>query len=75
MVTGSDYAQFKGAGTINGEPATNGEDYKFKLWVGDKEPDTFRIKIWWEEDETEHVIYDNSMDEEIGGGSIVVHTK
>jgi uncharacterized delta-60 repeat protein len=75
VVTGSDYAKFKGSGAINGESATNGEDYKFMLWAGDKEPDTFRIKIWWEEDDTEHVVYDNGMDQEIGGGNIVVHTK
>jgi len=50
-------------------------DYKFMLWAGDKEPDTFRIKIWWEEGEDEYVVYDNGMDQVIGGGSIVVHTK
>jgi parallel beta-helix repeat protein len=69
VVTGSDYAKFKGAGTINGQG-----DYKFQLWAGDKDPDTFRIRIWWEEtDGTEHVVYDNAMDQPIGGGSIVVH--
>jgi parallel beta-helix repeat protein len=71
VVTGSEYARFKGSGSINGEG-----DFKFMLWAGDKEPDTFRIKIW-EEDESENelVIYDNGMDQEIGGGSIIVHTK
>jgi parallel beta-helix repeat protein len=71
VVTGSNYAMFKGEGTING-----GGDYKFKLWAGDDEPDTFRIKIW-EEDEfgVETVTYDNGMDQAIGGGSIKVHTK
>jgi hypothetical protein len=71
VVTGSDYARFKGIGTINGMG-----DYKFMLWAGDNDPDTFRIKIW-EEDEfgIESVIYDNGMDQEIGGGSIVIHTK
>ena len=71
VVSGSDYARFKGTGTINGEG-----DYKFMLWAGDDEPDTFRIKIW-EEDEydTETVIYDNGMDQAIAGGSIVIHTK
>jgi len=70
VVTGSDYAKFKGTGTINGSG-----DYKFQLWAGDHDPDTFRIKIW-EEDEldNETVIYDNGMDQAIGGGSIVVHT-
>jgi len=71
VVTGSDYAMFKGSGTINGMG-----DYKFRIWAGDSNPDTFRIKIW-EEDllGTEIVIYDNGFDQEIGGGSIVTHTK
>jgi hypothetical protein len=71
VVTGSDYAKFKGSGTINGQG-----DYKFQIWAGDNVPDTFRIKIW-EEDQygVETVVYDNGMDQEIGGGSIVVHTK
>jgi len=68
VVTGSDYARFKGTGTINGEG-----EYKFMVWAGDKEPDTFRIKIWEEEDEVEMVIYDNGMDQLIGGGNIVMH--
>jgi len=72
---GGTNAQFKGGGTINGELAPNSEAYKFMLWAGDGEPDTFRIKIWWEENETEHVVYDNGFDQAIGGGSIVVHTK
>lgn len=69
VVTGSDYARFKGTGTING----SGE-YKFMLWAGDDDPDTFRIKIWWEEGEIENVVYDNGMDQAIGGGSIKIHT-
>jgi hypothetical protein len=74
VVTGSDYARFKGTGTINGSG-----DYKFMLWAGDGTgtdgSDTFRIKIW-EEDGLggETVVYDNGMDQAIGGGSIVVHT-
>ena len=75
MNQGGTNAQFKGGGTINGELAPNSEAYKFMLWAGDGEPDTFRIKIWWEENETEHVVYDNGFDQAIGGGSIVVHTK
>jgi hypothetical protein len=71
VVTGSNYARFKGVGTINGEG-----EYRFVLWAGDDEPDTFRIKIWEEdEDANETVIYDNGFDEAIGGGSIVIHTK
>jgi hypothetical protein len=74
VVTGSNYARFKGTGTINGEG-----EYKFMIWAGDgtssNGEDTFRIKIWYEEGENEVVVYDNGMDQEIGGGSIVVHTK
>ncbi|TEU13211.1 MAG: hypothetical protein E3J21_19165 [Anaerolineales bacterium] len=70
VVTGSDYARFKGAGTINGMG-----DYKFMLWAGDGEPDTFRIKIWEEDGNGgETVTYDNGFDQEIAGGSIVIHT-
>jgi hypothetical protein len=70
LVTGSDYAKFKGSGTINGAG-----DYKFMLWAGDNDPDTFRIKIWYEDGGNEIVVYDNGMDQAIGGGNIVVHKK
>jgi PKD repeat protein len=70
VVTGSNYARFKGEGTINGLG-----NYKFMIWAGDDAPDTFRIKIWYEENGSEIVVYDNGMDQPIGGGSIVVHTK
>lgn len=71
VVTGSDYAKFKGSGTINGMG-----DYKFMLWAGDDAPDTFRIKIWEEDDAgVETVVYDNGFDQAIGGGSIVIHKK
>jgi hypothetical protein len=46
------------------------------LWAGDDDPDTFRIRIWWEDaNSIEYVIYDNGVDQEVGGGSIIVHTK
>jgi hypothetical protein len=71
VITGGNYARFKGVGTINGIG-----EYKFMLWAGDASPDTFRIKIW-EEDEfgVETVVYDNGMDQAISSGSIVIHTK
>jgi hypothetical protein len=69
VVTGSDYARYKGVGTINGEG-----EYKFMLWAGDGDPDTFRIRIWWEDGETEVPVYDNGMNQAIGGGNIVVHS-
>jgi hypothetical protein len=75
VVTGSDYAKFKGTGTINGAG-----DYKFMLWAGDGTgtdgADTFRIKIWEEDGSgSETVVYDNGMDQAIGGGQIAVHKK
>jgi len=70
VVTGSDFAKFKGEGTINGQG-----NYKFQIWAGDDSPDTFRIKIWYEDNGTEVVVYDNGMDQAIGGGNIVVHNK
>ena len=68
-------AQFKGSGTVNGSLDPNGNAYKFMLWAGDGSPDTFRIKIWWEDAaEVEYIVYDNGFNQPIGGGSIVVHT-
>ena len=50
--------------------------YKFLIWAGDDDPDTFRIKIWTEDDfGSETVVYDNGSNQEIGSGSIVIHTK
>ena len=75
VVTGGDTAKFKGRGTINGEG-----DYKFMIWAGDGDPDTFRIKIWEETNGEELVVYDNSRGysdyengQPIGKGSIIVH--
>jgi hypothetical protein len=73
VITGGDAAKFKGEGTINGEGS-----YKFMLWAGDGTPDTFRIRIWIEDETTaeEGVTYDNKVDDgdqPIGGGSVVVH--
>jgi len=67
-------AQFKGTGTINGLLDPNGNAYKFMLWAGDGSPDTFRIRIWWEDADGEHNMYDNSIAQAIGAGNIVVHT-
>ncbi|HLO27844.1 MAG TPA: PKD domain-containing protein [Anaerolineales bacterium] len=66
-------AQFKGTGMINGALDPNGNVYKFMLWAGDGSPDTFRIRIWWEDAAREHDVYDNGAAQPIGG-SIVVHT-
>jgi hypothetical protein len=75
---GGTNAQFKGSGAINGEAAPTGDLYWFMLWASDLTPDaddTFRIKIWYEDElGAEVVVYDNGFDQSIGGGSIVVHT-
>jgi len=75
VTQGGSNAQFKGEGTINGA-YKNGNPYKFMLWAGDDDPDTFRIRIWWEDesDGVENVVYDNAFAQAIGGGSIVIHT-
>jgi hypothetical protein len=68
-------AQFKGSGTVNGALDPNDNVYKFMLWAGDGSPDTFRLRIGWEDpDAVEHDVYDNGASQPIGGGSIVVHT-
>ena len=67
-------AQFKGTGLINGALDSNGNAYKFMLWASDGSPDTFRIRIWWEDAVGEHDVYDNGVDQTIGAGNIVVHT-
>jgi hypothetical protein len=67
-------AQFMGSGTIKGAVDPNGQDYRFMLWAGDGDPDTFRIKIWWEDDDgTEILVFDNGFGQELNGGSIVIH--
>jgi hypothetical protein len=65
---GDSNAQFKGEGTINGSGS-----YEFMLWAGDKDPDTFRIKIWETVGGQEDVVYDNGTDQPIEGGQIVIH--
>ncbi len=68
LVVAGAKAQFKGTGTINGEGV-----YKFMLTAVDGSPDTFRIKIWYEDASGEHIVYDNGSDQALGGGSITVH--
>lgn len=74
---GGTNAQYKGTGTINGLFAPNGEPFKFMIWANDNDPsgnDTFRIKIWYE-DNTEIPVYENGSDQDIGGGNIKIHKK
>jgi hypothetical protein len=76
VVTGGDYARCRGRGTICDQQAPNGQNFQFMLWAGDgtgaNGADTFRIKIWWQEGKSEHVIYDNGADQPIRSGNIVV---
>jgi uncharacterized repeat protein (TIGR02543 family) len=64
-------AQFKRIGTVNGIGR-----YGFMIWAGDKgtSDDSFRIKIWNADNESD-VIYDNGLDQAIGGGQINVLVK
>jgi hypothetical protein len=69
LVVAGTKAQFKGLGTINGLG-----NYGFILTVedaGNKEQDTFRIKIF--DVYSEAKIYDNGAQNPIGGGNIVIH--
>ncbi|HAX82219.1 MAG TPA: hypothetical protein DCY40_06615, partial [Actinobacteria bacterium] len=88
LVVAGSRAQFKGTGTVNGSKAPTGEYYKFFLvgidgdLQGSDKPDAFRIRVWYELDGEEVVVYDNQRDEyansdaatELGGGSIVIHS-
>ncbi len=42
---------------------------RFMIWTRDDSPDTFRIKICWENG-GENVVYDNGFSQPIGGGSM-----
>ena len=76
VVTGNDYARFRGGGRLNGLQAPGEQDFKFMVWAGDGTgsggADTFHIKIWWEDRQRERVIYDNAQDQAILSGEIVV---
>jgi hypothetical protein len=76
VVTGNDYARFRGGGRINGLQAPGDQDFKFTVWAGDGTgpggADTFHIKIWWEDRQRERMIYDNGLDQAILSGEIVV---
>jgi hypothetical protein len=79
LVVAGAKARFKGTGTIMDVPG----EYKFMLWAGDNESDTFRIRIWTEDAASvETDAYDNGFEgsgfengQPIGGGSIIVHTQ
>jgi hypothetical protein len=65
-----------------GDTSPIGDLYRFMLWAGDVgntnsvEEDTFRIRIWYEDDSGNEVdVYDNGVDQPIENGSIVIHTE
>lgn len=60
---------------MNGQATTNNGPFKFQVWAGNGDPDTFLIKIWYKDGGNEVVVYYNGMDQAIGGGSIVIHAK
>jgi hypothetical protein len=48
-----------------------------QIWAtDDRKNDTFRIKIWTEDDlGSETVVYDNGAETFLGGGQIKMHSK
>jgi hypothetical protein len=68
LVVAGNQAMFKGEGTINGQGS-----YKFIITADDDNTDTFRIKIWYEENGLEVVVYDNGSQQSLGGGSVRIH--
>jgi hypothetical protein len=68
LVVAGNKAQFKGEGTIKGQGS-----FKFMITADNDSPDTFRIKIWLEDNGVETVVYDNGSQQSLGGGSIVIH--
>ncbi|MHB8892672.1 MAG: hypothetical protein ACYC65_11580 [Candidatus Limnocylindrales bacterium] len=65
---GGTNAQFKGSGTINGTGS-----FTFMLWATQGSPCTFRIQIT-DDSDNDAVVYDNGVQQALGGGSIIVHT-
>lgn len=61
-------ARFTGTGTVNGLGT-----YGFTIWVTDGRPDAIRIRIL--EAVTGTIVYDNGIEQAVGGGSLVVHAR
>lgn len=76
VTQGGTNAQYKGEGTVNRALAPSGTRYKFMLWAKVNDPtygDTFRIRIWYEDNGAEIDVYDNGFDQVIEGGKIQIH--
>jgi hypothetical protein len=67
-------SQVKGQATIEGVTAPNGS-FIFQVWSTDASPDTFRLRVWWEDVAgIEHTVYDtNGVNQVLGGGNIKIH--
>lgn len=74
ITAGGTRADLKGSGTLNGSLAPNNTPFRFTIGATDASPDTFRIRIWWEDAGSENVVYDNGFDQPLGFGSIAIHT-
>jgi len=71
VVSGSN-AQFKGTATLNGVSG-----YYFRVWAHDGgavEKDTFSIKIWYGDPDTDGTLIHSSHND-LAGGNIIVRTK
>jgi hypothetical protein len=72
VVSGQDTAQLQGAATVNGDVAPTGMPYRFMLRAHDRDPDAFRIRVWWDVPAGEVTVLDSGT-RALGGGSIVIH--
>lgn len=68
--TDSSNAQLRGTGRIDGSNAPNGNLFEFMIWAGDGSPDTFRIRIWYDVQGAEIVIYDSGFDQPLARGNV-----
>jgi hypothetical protein len=66
LVVAGSTAKFNWAGTVNGV-----DGYTFQINADDGSPDQFRMQIWGP---GSGIVYDNGSDQNIGGGSIIVHS-
>lgn len=70
MVVNGSKIQLKGQGLVNGLPAPGGVNYKFIIYATIGSPDTFRIRIWYEQNGVEVTVYDNGAEQALAGGDI-----
>lgn len=75
VVTGDGSVNFKGEGLINNELAPNGKPCKFKVWAHDGDPETFRIMMWYEDENKNEIIKYDTHDVSLGGGNVKVRAK